>query len=248
MPVTVTVKSADGAIRKWREQTAQRAIAHFGNRLPGFRLLCFLDDKDWPALRGPGMAANRGAFIKKGSHEWQEACTFVDGLPGFDNLIYLHGSTCSNEVGLTMTLAHELQHFVQYGTVPKLLAENELAYVTLRDLEQPDFEALGLRACDIPHEREARIVAKRAAEDLFGVAVVRRYIDAKVAEVVTQQDAADWECIQGLVTSAAYDLAAETKAFFPRLERCRSALEREQVNNLDFRDIDLDALLDGAGQ
>src|SRR6266700_869414 len=160
MPPTVKVKSGDDAIKKQREEAAQHVIAHFGNRLPDFRLLCFFDDEDWPALRGPGMAANRGVYIRKDSSpaEWQEACTFVDGLPDFDNFIYLHGSTCSSAVGLTMTFAHELQHFVQYAAEPKAFAENTLAYVTLRNLSRSDFEALGLRSCDIPHEREARII------------------------------------------------------------------------------------------
>jgi hypothetical protein len=144
-----------------------------------------------------------------------------------------------------MTFAHELQHFVQFGTVPKLLLENELACVTLQNLEKSDFEALGVRACDIPHEREARIVAKRVAEDLFGVEVVMQYIKAKMAQFITQQDAADWDCVDGLVASTPYDLAVETKLFFPRLRSCRLALEREQANDSNFEGIDLDALLSG---
>jgi hypothetical protein len=144
-----------------------------------------------------------------------------------------------------MTFAHELQHFVQFGTVPKLLLQNELACITLQNLEKPDFEALGVRTCDIPHEREARIVAKRVAEDLFGVEVVRQYISAKKAQFITPQDAVDWDCIDGLVASTPYNLAAETKLFFPRLKNCRSALEREKANDPDLGGIDLDALLSG---
>jgi hypothetical protein len=248
MPPAVKVKSADDTVRKQREEAAQHVIAHFGDRLPDFRLMCFFDDEDWQALKGPGMAANRGAYIRKNYPLWQEACRFVSGLAGFDHFIYLHGSTCLNEVGLTMTFAHELQHFVQCGTVPRLLAVNSLALVALQNLDRLDLEALGLRTCDIPVEREARIVAKRVAENLCGVEMVRQYIDAKLAEFVTRQDAADWDCIRGLVASAPYDLAVETKLFFPRLRNCRSALEREQANDPDFKGIDLDALLKGTGE
>lgn len=198
MTPAMKVRSSDKAISERREETAHRVIAHFGTGLPQLRLLCFFDDEDWPSLRGPGMEANRGGYIRRDSSpcEWQEACTFVDGMQDFDNFIYLHGSTCLTEVGQAMTFAHELQHFVQYGAAPKLLAENTLAYVTLRNLRRSDFEALGLRTCDIPNEREARIVARLVAENLFGVAAVRQYIDAKMAQFVTQQDAADWDCIR----------------------------------------------------
>lgn len=226
-------------------------VMTFGNRLPELRLLCFFDDQDWPALRGPGMAANRGIYIRKASspEEWYEACAFVDGLQDFDNFIYLHGSTCSNDIGLTMTFAHELQHFVQYGFTPKLWAENTLAYVTLRNLEPAHFEALGLRSCDIPHEREARIVAKRVAEALFGVEPVRQYIDTKRTEFITAQDATDWDCIRDLVASTPYHLEAETELFFPRLRGCRlelqCALRSLQASDPDFNDINLDALLTG---
>jgi hypothetical protein len=251
MPPRIKVKTADGVIRKQRDEAAQHVITNFGNRLPELRLLCFFDDQDWLALRGPGMAANRGIYIRKGSSpaEWHEACTFVDGLLDFDNFIYLHGSTCSNDVGLTMTFAHELQHFVQYGFAPRLSAENTLAYATLRNLEPADFEAFGLRSCDIPHEREARIVAKRVAEARFGVELVRQYIDTKRAEFVTAQDATDWDCIRDLVASTPYDLAAETKLFFPRLKGCRLELQRAlrslQARDPDFNEINLDALLSG---
>lgn len=196
------------------------------------------------------MAANRGAHIKKRSQLWREARTFVEDLAGFDSLVYLHGSSCTNDIGLTMTFAHELQHIIQYSAAPKLLAENMLVIETLRYLERSDFEALGLRMCDVPHEREARIVAKRVAESLHGVEAVRQYIDGRRRAFVTEQDAADWDCIQGLVASDGYDLAAETKAFFPKLNSCRVALERTlsalQTNDPEFGEIDLDALLNGA--
>ena len=84
----------------------------------------------------------------------------VDRRPAFDDFIYLHGSTCSSAMGLTMTLAHELQHFIQHSQQTRLWAANSL----IPKLKKATIRALGLRWCDIPHEREARIVSSRYLE------------------------------------------------------------------------------------
>jgi hypothetical protein len=136
---------------------------------------------------------------------------YPNGSPAFDDFIYLHGSTCSNDVGLTMTLAHEVQHFMQRTHRTRLWAANTL----IPNLTKATIHALDLKWCDVPHEREARVVSKRVAGALFGVETVRNYIDSKIAERVTAADAADWQCIQGLSTSTPYDLAGETEVFFP---------------------------------
>jgi hypothetical protein len=147
-------------------------------------------------------------------------------------------------LGLTLTLAHELQHFVQHRDQRRLWAANSL----IPNLTNATIEELGLRWCDLPHEREARIVSKKVAEKLFGTEAVRSFIDVKIAECLTAADADDWHCIQGLVTSTAYDLASETKLFFPRLRPYRSQLQdvlgHFQSNDADFADIDLVTLLD----
>jgi len=66
----------------------------------------------------------------------------------------------------------------------------------------------------------------------------------------SEQDAIDWDCIQQLRGSGGYDLASETKLFFPLLRSCRSALSRtvrELEGDKDFQGVDLDELLaDGA--
>lgn len=118
MPPTVKVKSSDEATRLNREEAAQRVVGYFGNRLPDLPLLCFFDDEDWPEYKGPGMAANRGIYFHDppwmNAPDYVRECVFTDGLP-FTNLIYLHGSACAGTMGLTMTFAHELQHFVQHS-------------------------------------------------------------------------------------------------------------------------------------
>jgi hypothetical protein len=255
VPPTIKVKSADEVVRKQRESTAERVVVHFGNSLPALPLLCFFDDEDWQALKVEEGVANRGFYspIRPGGLWWPPdylaECFFVDGRLAFEHLIYLHGSTCSSELGQTMTFAHELQHFIQYSTMRQVWAANRLAYAALRCMEPRQFKTSGLRACDIPHERQARIVAKGAAESLFGANIVNQYIEAKRTERVTEQDAADWECIRGFVASTPYDLAAETKLFFQRLKPYRPELERSlrdfHGDDPDIKEVDLDALLSG---
>jgi hypothetical protein len=250
--VVLKVKSADAALRARREAAAKRVLDAFGDELPQTSLLCFLDDEDWQTLKDEAGASNRGLYtdLRRGGAAWLDAPQYltepvlVDGHRAFDSFIYLHGSTCSKEVSLTMTLAHELQHFVQQHSTPQMWAASTLIPNLPRDV----INTLGLRWCDVPHEREARIVSKRVAEELLGPEVVALYIKEKIAERVSEGDVADWECIQGLVTSAPYHLDRETRLLFPRLKDHRRHLERVLHgfrNNPDFTGIDLDRLLDG---
>ena len=140
MPPTVKVKSDNDAVAKHREALAQRVIAYFGNAIPDLTILCFFDDADWQPFKDHFGAANRGFYgpIKEDSFSWPvwpDYATdyiFVDDPTSFhwkrvfDHVIYLHGSTCTDDVGLTMTFAHELQHFVQHSTVLNLWAANSL--------------------------------------------------------------------------------------------------------------------------
>jgi hypothetical protein len=145
-----------------------------------------------------------------------------------------------------MTLAHELQHFIQHADHTRLWAANSL----IPNLHNMVMAALCLRWCDIPHEREARIVSKRTAEDLFGPDAVSQHIDARLANPVTEQDGIDWQCIRELSASSPYDLANETKLFFPRLtdysDQLQAALAHFQAIDPDYADVDLQGLLDAA--
>jgi hypothetical protein len=253
MPLTLTVKSTDVAAKRQREVTAHCVVDCLGHELPDRRLLCFLDDEEWQSFKDKKGIANRGFYspvtatdrLWRGAPAYIREIVFTDGL-GFDDFIYLHGSTCSSELGLTMTLAHELQHFFQHNEQAQLWAANNLIPNLAKTVS-----SLGLR-CDIPREREARIVSKRAAEQIYGVELVRQYISGKIVEHVTEGDAADWECIRGLATSIPYDLARETKLFFRRLKHYRSELEQILRNcKAEYRtypDVDLDALLSETGE
>ncbi len=251
MAPTVIVKSENVGIRTQRETAAQRVIANFGNQIPDRRLLCFFDDTDWQPFKDRFGKENRafyGPLREEALPDWPDYVRRLIFVPlsapkvAFDHVIYLYGSTCSSLLALTMSFAHELQHFVQHENVRLLWAANSL----LPHLDGSVISALELRWCDIPHEREARIVSKRTAENLFGVGDVNRYVDAKIAESTTDGDRTDWECIRGLDTSTHYDLALETMLFFQRrlkdyIPELEKALQRMPA---DFSaDVDLRKLL-----
>jgi hypothetical protein len=256
MRPTVKVKPDDITIKARREAAADRVIDHFENQLPSLRLLCFFDDQDCTYLKQIAGEANRGVYLSvlRGS-VWQSLPNYVrddcfsDQLTSlFDRLIYLHGSTCADDVGLTMTFAHELQHFIQCSNMPKLWDKNTCIYHLSKSTSAVN--ALGLKTFSFPHEREARVVAKRTAEKLHGAEDVRQYIDTKMAKPVNEDDAADWQYIQGIDISSPYDLAGETKLMFRRLRPYRSELEEQLQkvkNEPDFKDVDLDTLFDGVG-
>ena len=260
---TIKIKSDDVTAKARREAAAQRVIAHFDNQLPNTRLLCFFDDEDCEAVKEEVGEANRGLFMRVERvclwgylPEYVRVCAFSGDCsdfpsyaeppvtPVFDHLIYLHGSTCSNDVGLTMTFAHELQHFVQHGNVRQLWAANSL----IGKLRQQLNNDLGLRQFHIPTEREARIVSKQTTSAIFGGEHVKQFIESKIPHAVDDKDKADWQSIQSLVTSTPYDLASETRLIFQRLKGYRGDFEKllqELKDDPDFNDIDLDDLFNG---
>ncbi len=72
-----------------------------------------------------------------------------------------------------------------------------------------------------------------------------KYIDAKIAEFMTEDDAVDWKFVRELATADPFDLAHETKLFFPRLKDHKPELERVlqdlQPKDPTFPSVDLDA-------
>jgi hypothetical protein len=261
MPLEVTAKSTDESVRRLREAAANRVIAEFGNQIPALRLLCFFDDEDWRPFKIKWGEANRGFYRTLRPEplpNWPPyllSRIFVQNPPAssprqvaFDHVIYLYDSTCSNEVGLTMTFVHELQHFLQHVNATQIWAANTL----VANLKSDTRSALGLRCFDIPHERQARIASKRIAEGVFGANPARKYIDERIAERQPGDDVADWEFVRQLDPLTQYDLAGETKMLFPRLSGCRPELDTI-LNALKSKDdvfacVNLDALLVGRNQ
>jgi hypothetical protein len=261
MPVTLRVKSEEPTVRAQREAAAQRVLDYFDGCLPSSRLLCFLDDDDPPILKQVFGVANRGVYgpINDSTPlaDWPEYVSGYilvdDGVSLFyprviDDLVYLYGSTCANEVGLTMTLAHELQHAIQHANARKVWAVNGL----VPQLPKTVIAALNLQWADIPIERETRVVSKRVAVHFFGKERVRQYIDEKIAEANTRSDVADvsdWQFVRALTPSSSVEIVGDTQRLFQRLKGYRSELEmvlQEKKHNPDFGDINLDAYFGGA--
>lgn len=254
MHVTLKVKSTDAAVKAKRESSAQRVLAYFGDDLPPSRLLCFFDDEDRKSVKKEFGPANRGFYEPIHDNtdvpSYVESCIWNDDGEDYrrvvDDLVYLCGSACAHEVGLTMTLAHELQHAVQHAKSRGLWAANSLIHRFLRDQDQAIIDALMLKWIDLPTELEARIVSKRVAEQFFGEERVRQYVDGKIAEHIDEADAADWRFIRTLISSSSVDLVTGTQQLFNRLKDYRAQLEaalHENTKDPDFADpdfVDLD--------
>lgn len=253
MPVTLIVKSRDAGVKAQREAAANCVMSYFGLCLPDSRVLCFLDDDDPPNLKAKHGSANRGLYRPIKDNTWLADlpgyvtdCIHVDDGVSFlharavDDFVYLYGSTCASQVGLTMTLAHELQHAIQHSRIRKLWAVSTL----VPGLTKQVIQALNLKWADIPIEREARIISKRAAECLFGEEAVRKYIDEKIAERISEDDVADWQFVRTLSPSSAVDLITGTQNLFQRLQGYRSELQKvlqdAKKDDSDFADVDLD--------
>jgi hypothetical protein len=238
MSVTFVITTSDKAVRKQRRDTASKVIKYFAEVLPDLRLKVILDCMEWDEIKANG-EENRGLFALINEHEFHDMnwpLHFRDRLAivneqtlkisyTCDAAIYLHNSTCESTESLTMTLAHEMQHFVQYGNNRTIFAFNNL----ILKLPRRTLAELGLTWHDIPTEREARIIAKRASEELLGTEATKAYINDKVRTGTIPRDVADWTAIREIDTTAelAYDPTVETHRLFQRLRLVRPALEEE---------------------
>ncbi len=252
---TLKVKAPDSLVKKQREEIAQRVLGLFGDSLSDCRLLCFFDDVDCQTFKQDMGESNRG-FHRSISDSsafpgWPEYITgsiFVDDPPSFlykrvfDHVIYLHGSTCADRVGMTMTFAHELQHVIQRIQVPELLNANGL----FRHLPKTVLQSVGLQWSDIPTEREARAVAKRIAVALHGDEAVKQFLVQRALTAADPIELADVHFIQGLDTSTPYVLKDETLALFGRFKNHRpefeSAIELLKPDP-DFEPVNLDSFM-----
>jgi hypothetical protein len=257
MAIALEVKSDAPSIKAHREAAARLVIDHFDASLPDSRLLCFLDDEDPHELRKKYGPANRGGYLRvhdpadlDGRPPYVRRLVYPYHIVGgqtrvFDGVVYLYGTTCADEVGLSMTLAHELQHAVQFSKERQLWAVNSLV---AQGLTPETVATLRLEWKDIPIEVDARIVSKRLAESLFGEERVLRYIDDKISARITESDVADWQFVRSLTGLSTVDLASETRRLYERLRGYRSeledALQLPQMQSPDYADIDLDAFFD----
>ncbi len=213
------------------------------------RVVCILDGQDgWDLKRELGLE-NRGVHCPPRGHIYRSLPSYVRPIIGpvnvqtnkvewpFDMIIYLHGSTCETEIGLSLSLAHELQHFMQYAQQRSLWALNAL----LIELRNPAFKFWW----DFPTEREARIIAKRVGVELYGEAAVDSHIQGQILAHVTDADVHDWEFVRSIDLSVPFSLTVATTQL---IERHRTEL----VGTLEkfreepaFAGIDLERLIQG---
>jgi hypothetical protein len=220
----------DPALKKHREDLCSRVRIffddHFQITSPP-RVICIFDDQDYGYLKQEfGGTANRavhwpirGQRISLWPRHVQDVIAEPDEETGncawpFASVVYLHGSTCDSDIGLTLSFAHELQHFLQYVQEWPIWALNFL----LIRLGSDEFK----NYWDFPIEIQARVTSKRVAEELHGKAAVREFISGRIADHITDNDAEDWKYIQSVDTSIEYPLAAATK---PLVQRYRAQLE-----------------------
>jgi hypothetical protein len=260
MSISIHVKSSDPTAAEDRRQAIDAVIAQFGDKLPELRMLCFFDDEDGELLKRNFGRANRGFYTPlKGSsrriagwhlYPWYvQECILVEDssrllLQAADHLIYLHGATCMNRTSLIMTFAHELQHFVQYGTSRDLWA----ASTVLMNLEKDFYKNTCLKVFHIPTELEARIVAKKVAETICGMEAMDGYIKSRISEAVTPDDKEDWQFVRDLAADHSFDLLAQSKQVFQRLSPYRASIEQALArarDDDDFRNLDLSFLMNG---
>jgi hypothetical protein len=254
MSVDVVARGRDQSITAERRAWANRVLQYFTNRLPELRLLIFLDDTDAPTLKRG--IETRGLFSPNNKYYFRTVAwprnvadvlrtinlAAVESTYHYDSVVYIHDSTCKTEDSLTMTVAHELQHFVQYGFDRRPWAWNRV----VTNLHVRTIDTLGLAWCDIPIEHEARIVAKRASERILGRERTAHYIETRKKQRLTNRDAVDWEFIEGIDSAQAYDCAVQTRDLFSRLTSVRNELQLV-LNHMrvlpDFAELNLDEML-----
>lgn len=254
MSVDVVVRGRDDSLVTARKASTKQVLQYFTDKLPELRLLVFLDDTDAPTLKSG--VENRGLFSPISSKNyfrmkvWPRAVAealrtinlaALESTYHYDCIVYLHDSTCNSEDSLTMTVAHELQHFIQYGFNRSIWAWNTV----VTNLPMPTIDAFGLTWRDIPIEHEARIVAKQASEAILGRETTAKYIEYRKSQRLTNKDAADWEFIQSIDTTQVYDCVVQTQALFRRLTPVRNELQAalSKLSGLpDFVKLDLDSV------
>jgi len=247
--ISLHVKSVDEESRRHREELASRVCRRFTPNLnPELRVLCYLDDKDVCWLKEQwGGHSNRGVHWPirgQGLTGWPQDMWYtiapIDQQSGeiswpFTSVVYLHGSTCDSDIQLAMTLSHELQHFLQFVTDRQMWAIHTLL-ANLPNLPKHNLK----HWFDLPNEIEARIVAKRITESLFGRALVEQHIVSMLAARTSAEDAADWEFMQRIDSSLNYDLRQNT---IPLVNEYRLELENLKskfAGDKDLGAVDLD--------
>lgn len=106
-----------------------------------------------------------------------------------------------------MTFAHELRHFIQWVSMPKVWKANQQFKKRLLECNT------GFESHDLPVEKDARIEAKRIAIRIHGRKAVNRYIEKSIANPIDDLDCRNWLLVQSLDVAKPYDAETETVLF-----------------------------------
>jgi hypothetical protein len=225
MSVTTIVRTSDPSRKEQQRALSERVVNL--SELPQVPLLVFLDDRVAVRVRNRIGQENRGVFMPTnerafGDLPWPSYVAQEIRRPSgsysfdfpFTAMVYVHGDVCDDEPALAMTLAHELQHFVQYSTTQTTWAWNTIL-MQCGDL----FSSEGFSWCNVPIELEARMKAKRIHQEIFGVEETERYIVRRQESATISRDVLDWKFIQDLDPFMPYNPDLETRLLFQRLSK-----------------------------
>jgi hypothetical protein len=139
-------------------------------------------------------------------------------------------------VGLVLSLAHELCHFIQYAKQRGTWAANKL----LAELGPPHVKIWS----DLPIEMEARYLAKRVAQEVCGTQNVQEYLLGKQIENRGQEGAEDWDLILGISTAALYSAVEPTKVLVEKHKPHLEAIRQKQhwIDHPDVSRLNLDTV------
>ncbi len=213
-------------------------------KLPPLRLLCFFDNEELEQLQHQGYfigisAGTTGIHTPVlGGGTWPHHVSkyFFDSHAeqfAFDDLIYIPQSRYAQaKVSFVIIFAHELQHFVQRGLVPRIAEANRLLLWNLAKFD-PNTE---LKPWSLPDNREAMIVAKRVAEAVCGTEAVRDFVAAQIVDGKNNNNVSKahlWMWVQTLTPSTPYNLLKETDLLVQKYK-----LQLQQLkSDIDFSTV-----------
>lgn len=211
MPPTLKFRSND--LKASLESECGKVLAQFQS-LPPLRLLCYFDNEnpEWLQTERGKFSGIHASIIGGGAWPKYVEEYFYDSMQhfAFDNLIYIPGQKNTKQgISFVMVFAHALQHFVQWGKSRKVAAANNLLFNNIAHWDPHT----RLRSWDIPHHREAMMVSKQVAENLYGVEAVDAFINAKIVEGQDENNVSKqelWKVYRSLSPSTPYNVLEET--------------------------------------
>ncbi len=220
------VQQSDPAIKANRESACTQVLSHF-DLGSAEDLLCFLDEFDFEPLKTGASKANRGGFV------WDFGRALQSGDPPippavkqlndenlqkkkiYTSLIYMHGSTCEPRESLIITLAHELQHYIQYSQDKKFHTADQL------------LQAVRGYIPDVPSESDAFSRSKRVATCVCGKDRIDQYALQKRMTACEDEERNRWDYFLSVSLDEGPTFAEKTRL---QCQEYRSLVEAQIAN------------------